>query len=348
MKIFELTRVRLTARYVLIIMTISFMFSLVIYNGVIDNIESSFVKTENRFSNHMGLYAVKKIPGNKEAYNEIEKESLHGLLLEEFKNSKDDVLFYLLIVNLIIFILSTLISYYLAEKTLLPIEEIIDEQKRFVADASHELKTPLTSLKTSIEVSMRGKELPIKVKELLRVNLEDVNTLNKLIDRLLSLANKETIEPVFDNLDIKEVLESAVKKVSYLSKEKKIKINLNTKNYQLIGDEISLTELFVILLDNAVKYSQKNSEIKITTIPFKKYLIIRVQDSGIGISEKYLSKIFDRFYRIDSSRTHNNSSGFGLGLSMAKKIVENHCGVITVSSEIAIGTIFTIKLPYKS
>ena len=353
MKVFELTRIRITIWYVLIVMTISAMFSFVIYQGVTKNIEASFRSAETRFANNGGVRPLRKMTDGNVVNDEVTREVLHSLFLEELDNSRESILIYLLIINLIIFILSSLASYYLAGKTLMPIEEIIQEQKRFIADASHELKTPLTSLKTSIEVSIRSGKLPKDIKKLFQYNLEDVDALGELIDKLLSLSSLESKRPVFDNLDIKEVINTAYRRVKYLSDKKNISVKIATKNYQLQGDASSLTELITILLDNGIKYCKLNGKVSLDVKPSKNHLIIAVKDDGIGINKKYLPNIFDRFYRIDSSRTYANrgisstKSGFGLGLSMAKKIVENHKGNISVSSELTKGTTFIIKLPLK-
>jgi len=328
-------------------MSISGMFSAVIYKGVIGNIESSFKNAEIRFEKNEGMMALKKIAEVKSPNVEVTKEVLHGLFLEELDNSRKNILFLLLVVNLVILTLSSLVSYLLAGKTLLPIEEIIKEQKRFIADASHELKTPLTSLKTSIEVSIRSGKLPKDIQKLFQYNLEDVDALNELINKLLNLSSLESKEPVFDNLDIKEAIETAFRRVKYLADKKKVSISINTKNYQLIGDVDSLTELFTILFDNGIKYCKHGGTINLEVKLVKNHLFITVKDTGIGINKKYLPNIFDRFYRIDSSRTSSTKSGYGLGLSMAKKIIENHNGHISVSSEITKGTTFTIKLPLK-
>ncbi|MBP7700600.1 HAMP domain-containing histidine kinase [Candidatus Woesebacteria bacterium] len=347
MKIFELTRIRLTIWYVIIIMTISAMFSFVIYRGIIGNIQASFKSAEIRFENNGGMRAAKKLFDINGQNIEVSKEELHNLFLEELDQARKNIIFYLLILNIVILILSSLIGFYLAGKTLMPIENIIQEQKRFIADASHELKTPLTSLKTSIEVSIRSGKLPKDIKKLFQYNLEDVEALNKLIDKLLNLSSLETKTPVFDNVDIKDAIQTAYRRVKHQADKKKIKININTKNYQLFGDYLSLTELFTIFLDNGIKYSQENGFISVDVALIKNYLLITIKDNGIGINNKYLPNIFDRFYRIDSARTHTSNKGYGLGLSMAKKIVENHHGKISVASELTKGTEFKIRLPLK-
>lgn len=348
MRIFEITRIRLTAWYVFIIMAISTMFSFVIYQGITHNIEASFMNAETRMERGPGQISLQMLAESRGMSTEEAKAMLHDLLVEELENSKKNVFILLLVTNGVIFSLSSIVSYYLAGRTLMPIQEMIDEQKRFIADASHELKTPLTSLKTSIEVSIQSGKLPKDIEKLFQYNLEDVNALSNLIDRLLGLASLETKKVVFSNLDLKEVIKTAVKRVRYLSKEKAIKFKISTKNYQLVGDEASLTELFVILFDNAIKYSSKGGKIDVTVKCTRTSVIIKVADNGIGISEEHLPNIFDRFYRIDSSRTLTNLHGYGLGLSLAKKIVENHRGSIKVSSELSKGTTFIIKLPLKA
>lgn len=348
MKIFEITRIKLTVWYVFIIMAISSMFSFVIYQGIAHNIETSFLNAESRLDRIQGQQSLQMVAASRGVTIEEAKEIIHNLLIEELENSKKNIFVLLLATNGVIFSLSTIVSYYMAGRNLKPIQEMIDEQKRFIADASHELKTPLTSLKTSIEVSIQSGKLPKDIKKLFQYNLEDVNALNNLIDRLLGLASLETKKVVFSNVDIKEVIKTAVKRVRYLSTEKKIKFKIVTKNYQLIGDEASLTELFVILFDNAIKYSSKGGNVNVSVRLTRSSIIINIQDEGIGISEKHLPNIFDRFYRVDSARTWSKMSGYGLGLSMAKKIVENHRGSISVSSELSKGTTFNIKLPLKA
>jgi signal transduction histidine kinase len=224
---------------------------------------------------------------------------------------------------------------------------MLDEQNRFITDASHELRTPLTSLRTSIEVNLRNKNLTMtQAKKLIESNLEDVEYLRVLSDGLLRLAYYQ--EPngnmLFEKVSLKEIVENAVDKVKALALDNKIGINSKIENLEINGDKKSLTELLVVLLDNAIKYGKQNSSVKINTLKEDGKVIISVSDNGIGIDEKDLPHIFDRFYRAEKSRSKENVSGYGLGLSIAKKIVELHNGLISVKSEKGKGTTFTVTL----
>ena len=139
-----------------------------------------------------------------------------------------------------------------------------------------------------------------------------------------------------------EVVEAALKKVIPLAKQKNIVINNQIEDYVLEGENQSLTELFVILLDNAVKYSENNKQVKLTSRKIDHHVVITIIDQGIGINKKDLTHIFDRFYRSDKSRS--KIGGFGLGLSIAKEIVESHQGTITVASTPSKGSTFIVKL----
>lgn len=263
---------------------------------------------------------------------------------------------------------SALAGYFLAGRTLKPIENSLEEQKRFVADASHEFRTPLTVLKTSMEVALRDKKMTLTdAKKVLGDNLEEVESLKSLSDKLLSLARYQSNGQslVFKEVDISWVVEKVAKKISLLAKEKEVELRTEVKSQKLIANEESLEEMLLIFLDNAVKYTPKGGRVTVVTKADKKWLEVKVKDTGIGIAKEDLPYIFDRFYRADQSRTrehlrggrlslrsHDSSDGeeiggFGLGLSLAKKIVEIHKGSVEVASVLGKGTTFTIKLPLR-
>ncbi len=343
MNVFALTRIKLTIWYVTAIMTVSVMFSLVIFSGVSRNIEQSFIRAENRLralpNSELGQQLLRQ------ATNEAQPQNLHQLFLDELYESKQRVVYNLLFANGFILLVSILASYMLAGKTLEPIEDVLLEQKRFIADASHELRTPLTSLKTAIEVSLRDKTLGVPAKKILTGNLEDVDALKELIDSLLQLASQENKTVVKQMVDIHEVMSRVVKTMQPLAEQKEVKIISKLKHQQILASETGLVQLFTILLDNAIKYTNPKGKVKVDVIPNKKSICIKVTDTGIGINKKYLPYIFDRFYRIDSSRTHSQKPGFGLGLSVAKQVILNHKGSILVYSEIGKGTTFSVTLP---
>jgi two-component system, OmpR family, sensor histidine kinase CiaH len=350
MNVFAFTRIKLTALYVAAIMAVSIMFSVVIYSGITRNVEDVFFRAEQRMRNSPGLgqQVVKQIieKQNVSQVNNVDGQAvLDQFFIEELKLSKRKVFNNLLYANLFILLISSIVSYALASKTLKPIEQILLEQKRFIADASHELRTPLTSLKTAIEVSLRDKALPLKSKKILQDNLADVNSLQNLIDSLLQLASQENKTIVKQLIDVHEILSKAIKTVRPLAKQKNIKIISKLSHQQILASDTGLNQLFTILLDNAIKYSNPKGKIHVILACKKRQVIIKIKDSGIGINKKYLKHIFDRFYRIDDSRTVSLKPGYGLGLSVAKQIVQNHSGEISVMSESNKGSTFIVKLP---
>jgi signal transduction histidine kinase len=140
-------------------------------------------------------------------------------------------------------------------------------------------------------------------------------------------------------------MDDAIKAVHKAAKQKDISIKNEMTDQFVKGNEISLVRLFVILLDNAIKYSPEKSAVTITEKKTDGYIKVRVTDQGIGIDEKDIPKVFHRFYRSNSARSKTQASGYGLGLSIAKKIVDNHDGSIKVESEKDKGTTFIVTLP---
>ena len=149
----------------------------------------------------------------------------------------------------------------------------------------------------------------------------------------------------FEKILISDVVHDAVHKVSPFAKEKNISIENTVEEKEVLGSRGSLNDLFSILLDNAIKYSPAGSTVKVFSKKSDSYIPVCVQDQGMGIEQKDLKHIFDRFYRADSTRSAENVSGYGLGLSIAKGIVDMHNGTISVTSELKKGTMFTVRLP---
>lgn len=266
---------------------------------------------------------------------------------EDLAAAKRRVLFILLYANGAILIFSGTAGYFLAGKTLKPIEGAMEEQKRFVADASHELRTPLTALKTSMEVALRDKKMPLKeARKTIKESLEDIDNLQSLTNGLLNLTHYQDNDGrlVFEEVDLAEVIKKAYKKISPLAKKKGVEIEFQVDTSQIEANKESLEEMLVIFLDNAIKYTSEGGKVTVRAKFEKRYAVLEIKDTGIGIDKKDLPHIFDRFYRVDKSRSE---TGFGLGLSIAKRIIDLHRGSIDVSSTIGKGTTFTIKLSLK-
>jgi len=338
---FQSARIRLTAWYLLIIAFITLSFSAVIYRFVSLELERGFIAAE---------YRLRGLP--------IPQRNVRLLLADELVESKKSFLVRLIIVNTAIISGAGVAGYFLAGKTLKPIKLIMDEQKRFVADSSHELRTPLTAMKSEIEVALREKGLTIKyAKEVLKSNLDEVDKMKELNDYLLSLSRYEASgrELPKEKVDLKEVALQAIGRNMALTKEKKITIKKELEGVTVRGNPQSLVELASILINNAIKYSNSGGKITVKTkikkrLTGEKFLrnkiaIIEVKDVGIGINEGEIPHIFDRFYRADTSRCKSEVDGYGLGLSIAKSIVDIHNGDIKVKSKVGKGSTFTILLP---
>lgn len=334
---FQSARLKLSFWYLLIIMFISIMFSISIYRILTNELDREY----HRFSN---VY-------RQNIFNIVPNPNMPPLDPAIVEESEGRIRLILIYVNVIILGVAGIGGYVLAGITLKPIQVMIDEQKRFVADASHELRTPLTSLKSEIEVYLRGQKQTVEESNaLLQSNLEEVNKLQYLSDNLIQLAQypKVAADATFTNVSLEDVLTSAKNKLDKAAKQKTIKVTLSTKKYTLFGDKEQLIQLITILLDNAIKYSPKKSTVIINADKIDHHIRIHVKDIGMGIEKEAIPHIFDRFYRADSSRTKQTISGYGLGLAIAKNIVTTHKGTISVLSEQGKGTTFTIVFPVTS
>ncbi len=328
---FKKARLKLTAWYLLIIMALSLSFSAFIYKSITLEFERRLLAIERRMDFGIRRFAP---PPEQLEY-----------LVDDLAVAKLKLLFILLYTNGVIFIFSFISGYFLAGKTLKPIEYTLEEQKRFIADASHELKTPLTVMKTSMEVALRNKKLDLKsAKKALKETIEETDNLSKLSNDLLSISRLGHNNIQFEKVESENAINSVVMKFGPLAEKKKIKINKTLDNVSFNASKDYFEKLITILIDNALKYTKNGGEISVRSEVDKKYLKIIIKDNGIGIAKDDLPRIFDRFYRADSSRSKENVSGFGLGLSLAKQIVEIHKGSIAVVSEEGKGSTFTVKL----
>lgn len=342
---FGKARLKLTAWYLLIIMLISIGFSTVIYKVLTAEL--------NRFSHLQGLQIERRLSGQEFMSPESRFRNTPPRILtdpELVEETKQRLIFFLIIINGGILVVSSGLGYFLAGKTLKPIKNMVDEQNQFISDASHELKTPLTSLKAALEVHLRDKRLTLAdTKKLIKENIEEVDKLQSLSEGLLRLASyqKPNNSSKFEKVSLASIIKKSIQKVKPQATKKKITLKDKSQNFELEADQYALTDLLVILLDNAIKYSPKEKSVTITSEKTDGSILISVSDYGIGINEKDLPHIFDRFWRADFARSKDRAVGYGLGLSIAKKIVESHRGKISVESTPGKGSVFTVRLPVK-
>jgi two-component system sensor histidine kinase CiaH len=272
--------------------------------------------------------------------------------LQNMDNQLDDdhrrLILRLMVLNLSTLMLGGVAAYALARRTLRPIQKSLEAQWRFTADASHELRTPLTAMRTEIEVALREKQLGTdEARGLLASNLEEIAKLESLSAGLLRLARFDSgLDPAaVSHVPVNELFTEAIHRFQARIAERKVVVDIHAGKETVAGDRDSLIELIAILLDNAIKYSASGSKITLGSIATAHSVGLSVTDEGSGIKATDIPHIFDRFYRADSSRTKGHIDGYGLGLSIAKRIADIHHGHIAVESEPDKGTTFRIKLP---
>jgi len=320
-------------------MIISAAFSLTLYRLLINEFDRFSRMQKLRFEHRLNIEVLPQ--PNRIKINQNYPPPDETLI----KETKKRLSLFLLTINIFILTVAGGLSYFLAGKTLQPIKKMVDEQNQFITDASHQLRTPITALKSSLEVSLRDKSLTLpEARKIIMDNLTDTNRLQNLSDSLLQLSQYQQSNTTikFEGVDLNKVISDSIRKIRPLSQKKNIIISYSGKTAYIQGNKYGLLDLFVILLDNAIKYGPIKSLININLTNTDKIVIVSVEDQGIGIAEKDLPHIFDRFYRSENVRSQKQTNGFGLGLSIAKRIVDIHQAKITVKSQRNQGTIFSI------
>lgn len=256
----------------------------------------------------------------------------------------------ILIVLLAGAVISVFAGLFLAERALIPIRRAWDKQQRFVADASHELRTPTAVIQAQTELLLRHPDHSIEQESpQIAVVLKESKRMGKLIDDLLTLARSDSnqLEIQTSAIELDALLSDVAEQFRFLADAQGIEVALNAEaSLTLLGDESRLRQLFVILLDNALKYTPPAGRIEIAAFSHHHSVLIRVTDTGCGIPEEDLPFVFERFYRGDKARSRTQG-GTGLGLSIARWIVEAHGGTIRISSKVGEGTRVEIQLPRK-
>jgi len=227
------------------------------------------------------------------------------------------------------------------------LDEAFSSQRQFMEDISHELKTPLSVLKGELEVTLKRIRSTQEYETTLQSSLEEVNHLVGIVENLLTLArfDAKTTTLMAVDLDLNLLIKDAVDVIQVLAVQKDITLQFNSAHsVEIFADKNQLKRLVLNILDNAVKYTPQGGKISVDLSQQKDSADIDIADTGIGIPEAELPHIFDRFYRVDKSRS---SVGFGLGLSIAQSIAMAHGGKIYAKPNLPQGTIFTISLPIK-
>lgn len=252
----------------------------------------------------------------------------------------------LLMINGIFIVVIPLISWWLAKKSLGPIKNAHEKQNQFVADASHELRTPISIMIAEIDVALKKIRPAEEYKSILKSNKEELDRLSSLVKNLLFLArdginqqNKNMVD-----VDLTDLLSTIIAQFQPIYQKKQITVQFHPAEDSVVvnGNASDIRQLFSNLIDNAIKYTHKG-KIEIGLSQTNKFAKVSVSDNGIGISLENQKRLFDRFYRVEMARSE--TKGYGLGLSICKAIIERHHGTIAVHSNLRQGSTFTVVLP---
>jgi signal transduction histidine kinase len=306
-------RIKLTIFYFLVISIIVIIFSIVLYSNLTSDISDNF-------DGHFADRATQEMV---------------------FSNIKGRLQTNIMVIDFIVIIIATGLGYVLSGQTLKPIKKALIAQKQFTADAAHELRTPLAVMKTGIEVALNSNN-PTKdqLLELTKSNLEEVEKLSEHTEALLVLArenDKKTEEKVL-LVDLLLLIDKVVKRLNIIAKSKNITIMfVKSGPAFVLGNPEALETLLLNLVKNSIQYTPNNGSVTIGAKEENGGVMVSVKDTGIGIEEKDLPYIFEPFYKADKSRTQFES-GIGLGLSLVKKIADNHHAKIDIQSTVGKGT----------
>lgn len=233
-------------------------------------------------------------------------------------------------------------------KMLTRVKALDDSRQEFVSNVSHELKTPLTSMKVLADSLVGQENVPIELyQEFMQDIADEIDRENNIITNLLDLVklDKKAVEMQVDIVNINEWLESILKRLKPIASKRNIELILDSyRSVQAEIDEVKLTLAISNLVENAIKYNLEDGWVKVSLDADHKYFYITVADSGMGIPEESLNHIFERFYRVDKSHS-TEIEGTGLGLAIAKNAVRMHYGQIKVESVEGDGTVFSVRIP---
>jgi len=259
-----------------------------------------------------------------------------------------NLIYTFLLVALIMLIIIFFISRFFANRSIEPIKNAFDKQKQFIADASHELKTPLAVINTNVDVLLSNEEESIKNQsKWLYYIKSEVERMTKLTKDLLYLTQVDysEVKMIFSDFSLSEAVENVLLTMEAVIFENNISLQYDIEpNLNLHGNSEQIKQVIMILLDNALKYTNEKGFVDVSLKKHQNGIQFTVTNTGKGISDEHWDKIFDRFYRLDKSRSRN-SGGYGLGLAIAKAIVEQHGGKISVKSIVDKTTTFTVEFP---
>jgi integral membrane sensor signal transduction histidine kinase len=316
-------RVRwLALSYLAVIMTLSLAFSVIIY--AITAVQLN-----------------RPLPPGEHAQQptELVERQFTRRLEQRNRETRGSVIVSLIVLNGVMLLVGYWLSMLLARRTLAPIERAMRAQVQFVSDASHELRTPLTALMTTNEVVLRKKTLDDgKARVVFQRNIDEVEKMRELTDNLLQLTQVDNQQIEKQAVDMAKLVRDTIDRYQPVADKKQVVLDIQVPSVTHVVAVAAVTQILGTLIDNAIKYSPLGSTVVIRL----NGQTLSVVDQGIGIAKQDQAKIFDRFYRSDEARTRGHSSGYGLGLAIAKAMADKNGYQLSVKSEPDQGSTFSL------
>lgn len=315
---------------------------------IVETATTETIKVKNASYRVHTIPAAKRIVVDDRVRTSAQIQLVYNLAPED--NMLNSLLYVVVIGSAVSLLIAFVAGRFLAQKALIPIQVSWEKQQQFIADASHELRTPLTAIMVNLERLFRHPDRTIEQEsEKIVIGLQEAKRLNKLVSDLLTLARSDSNElQIFrQRFRLDEVVQRCAHVFSELAVAREIRLQTDIHQpLEMVGDEERIHQLLVILLDNALKYTQPHGTIHVACRREGQKVSVEVRDTGIGIPKEDIPFIFDRFYRVDKMRS-KSTDGTGLGLSIARWIVDAHQGKIHVTSEEGTGTVVYVTLPLK-
>lgn len=331
---FQLTRLQLTGIYAILLLAV-----LVI----------SGVTTHSVFSNRLEqrmVFRERPVPLPPPQILEIGREAR--------AQARQELITSTILVNGTLFIGAVGLSYILAGLTLRPIKQAYEQQRRFLSDASHELRTPLAILQTDLENELDNTKASVAEKENSQSHLEEVQRMSKIVKDLLLISCLDGDNQLFSSkeaVDLKDVIVAATKRLQGYAEKHNIKIISSPITREtpvmIVANKEHLLQAISNLIKNGIDYNKPNGNVVVSLKYNQKNAVIAVSDTGIGIAEEEIPKLFDRFYRVDQSRSRQ-MGGSGLGLSIVQAVIHSYDGSVDIKSKPGEGTTVTLTLPIKT
>jgi len=265
-------------------------------------------------------------------------------IVQTMSDAKDGVV----VIDLTAFALTIVLGYSLAGRTLKPIEDVLERQKEFSANASHELRTPLAVMKSESEIALKNPNTSSsEFRKVVESNLEEINRMSQMTENLLKLSRVETKKEkiYFSEIELGELVREAADRIKSRNFQKEISIEVEkTDSGKILGNRDDLVSVASNLIQNGADYNRPGGAVRVSVESGQQEMRLVVEDNGLGISEDDLPHIFERFYKADKSHSRNFSNA-GIGLSIAKRIVDKHSGSIKIESVLGKGTKIVVSFP---